>query len=365
MIGWVWCAAAQEAVLPVPEEPVEEPRRGPDKQTYEGLETLQRALKAESEGRRASEAELEELREQLRRAAAEQMRTGSPLPGLTQGLEEGRLPVPKMVAPPAPQPMPGVGPGGSPPSGRREPGEAAKTRPQVGERVGMSTVRDAPAPLVFAVPEAPAVKKRVLPAGTYVKTRILTGVEAGDSELVPMTLQADYAAVGPNGTRIDLVGCVLVASVQGELSTDRVVGKAHKLSCVREDDELVDQEIDGYLVGEDSTLGVVGQLISRQGRVMAAATVANLAKGAGEAIALANTTTQVVQNPLGAVAPPAQNVTGSQAAFVVGGSVAEAAEDIADWYLGYAQKLTPAIAVGSGRDVWVVLLEPVEFKGLR
>lgn len=365
MMLWSWwCAFAQDAVLPVPEEPVEEPRRGPDRQTYEGLETLQRALKAESEGRRASEAELEELRELLKRTAAERMKANSPLPGLPQGGEEGRKPAPKVVRPAKPSAAtPVVVPAAGAPAGPRS--EVSKGRPRVGDTVGMTAARPPSAPLVFEVPEDSAQKKRVLPAGTYVKTRILTGVEAGDSELVPMTLQADYAAVGPNGTRIDLVGCVLVAAVQGELSTDRVVGKAHKLSCVREDDELVDQEIDGYLVGEDSTLGVVGQLISRQGRVMAAATVANLAKGAGEAIALANTTTQVVQNPLGAVQPPAQNVTGSQAAFVVGGSVAEAAEDIADWYLSYAQKLTPAIAVGSGRDVWVVLLEPVEFKGLR
>jgi conjugal transfer pilus assembly protein TraB len=192
----------------------------------------------------------------------------------------------------------------------------------------------------------------------------MTGVEADDRTLIPMMLQADYAALGPNGHRVDLTGCMLIAQVKGQLSTDRVVGKAVRLSCVRDNSQIIDVEVDGYLAGEDSTLGVVGQLISRQGRVLAAATIANLAKGAGEAIAAANTTSSLVASPLTGATGEVQNVTGNSTAYVAGSSVAGAAEDVADWYLSYAEKLTPAIAVGSGRDVWIVMLKSVEFAGL-
>jgi conjugal transfer pilus assembly protein TraB len=200
----------------------------------------------------------------------------------------------------------------------------------------------------------------VVPAGSYVKVRILTGVEANPRDEIPMLVQADHALVGPNKRRIDLRGCMVLLQVKGELSTDRVVGQAVRLSCVREDGESVTRDINGYLAGEDSTFGVTGQLITRQGRVVAAAAVAGFAEAAGDAVARAQETRQLVQSPLSTNATEVRNVDGNQTAYVLGTSAAGSAEIIANWYLKYADQLLPAIAVGSGRDVWVVLLETVD-----
>lgn len=199
----------------------------------------------------------------------------------------------------------------------------------------------------------------MIPAGSYVKARILTGVEASPSgEPPPMLLQADYAFEGPNKRQIDMSGCFVIAMVKGNLSTERVTGQAVRLSCIRNNGEAIKREISGYLVGEDSTFGLTGQLISRQGQVFTAAVIANLAKGVGEAVSLANSKTTIAATT-GAIEKATSVDSKDRAAFVGGKSVAGAAEMIAQWYLNQAQSLTPSIAVGSGRDIWVVMLDSV------
>jgi hypothetical protein len=221
------------------------------------------------------------------------------------------------------------------------------------------------APMIFTVSESSlnSYNTTVLPLGSYVKTRILTGVEANDKEPYPMLLQADYAFVGPNGSKVDMSGCFFIAKAKGNLSTERVLGEITELSCVRSNGEHFKRTVRGYIAGEDSTFGVTGELISKQGQVLSAAIVANLAKGAGEAIALGQQQQTIVVGSAGAAAT-ATNVTGNTAAFVGGRAVADAATIIAQWYLNYATSLVPSIAVGSGRDIWVIMLDDTDVPSL-
>lgn len=223
-------------------------------------------------------------------------------------------------------------------------------------------------PLVFGISENTQDKieeKTIIPAGSYVKVKILTGVEASANTQTPypMLMQADYAFTGPNKTKIDMSNCFLMAKTNGDISTERVVGQVDMISCVRTNGKYEERPTQGYLAGEDSTFGVVGQLISKQGQVMAAAIIASLAKGAGDALATAQTTTQVVAGATGAPVS-ASNVTGSTAAFVAGKAFTDSASLVANWYLKYADQLVPAIAVGSGRSIWVVLQRQVQIPSL-
>lgn len=216
-------------------------------------------------------------------------------------------------------------------------------------------------PLVFTVSQATLTKETstVVPLGSYVKARVLTGVEANDQEPFPMLLQLDYAFVGPNKTKIDLSHCFMIAKTKANLSTERVMAETQDISCVRDNGEHFKRTAKGFIAGEDSTFGMTGELISRQGQVLMTAVLANLAKGAGEAVALANSATQVVTGPGGAIAQSTR-ITGNTGAYIAGKSVTDAAQMIADWYLEHARKLMPSIAVGSGRDVWVVLLDTIQ-----
>ena len=202
----------------------------------------------------------------------------------------------------------------------------------------------------------------VLPAGSFVKAKVVSGVEANTLEPYPVLLQLSYAFTGPNKTRVDLSNCFMIAKARANLSTERVIMETDTLSCVRENGEHFKTAARGYTAGEDSTFGSTGTFISKQGQVLLAAVLANIAKNAGEAIALAQQNTTVLGVDKAATAT---NVTGSKAAFVGGKSMVDAASLVAQWYLDYAKQLIPSIAVGSGQDVHVVMLDTIRVPTLK
>jgi hypothetical protein len=336
--------AAAQAGSPLPVPPETRKRSTSSTEVYERESVFKKKYESESDRRHALEEELQHLRGQLTGstdpAAAETAGAPGSAGGATPGAESAPL---KLEVAPVP------GPAARPPKVKRTAARAPAPPPPNEQ------------PLVFAVSPAAlqeASKETAVPLGSYVKARVLTGVEANTMDAYPVLLQLDYAFVGPNHTRVDLSNCFVIAKAKANLSTERVMGETTQISCVRENNEVVTRAAKGYLAGEDSTFGLTGQLISHQGRVLVAAVLASLAKSVGEAVATAQTSTEVAAGN-GAVAQ-ATNVTGSKLAFVAGKAVTEPASMIANWYLEYAKQLVPSIAVGSGRDVWIVLLDTVQ-----
>jgi hypothetical protein len=231
---------------------------------------------------------------------------------------------------------------------------------------GVSFQRTSPNPVflgtplrVFAVSESASANEKdmtVLPTGSHVKARLVSGVEANSREPYPVLLQLDYAFTGPNKTRINLANCFMIAKAKANMSTERVIMETEKLSCVRENGEHIKREAKGFVAGSDNTFGATGTYISKQGQVLLAAVLASIAKNAGSAIADAQKTTSV----LGAdKAATATNITGNKAAFVAGSAMVDGAGMVAQWYLEQAKELLPSIGVGSGADVFVVMLDSV------
>ncbi len=197
----------------------------------------------------------------------------------------------------------------------------------------------------------------VLPTGSHVKARIVSGVEANAREPYPVLLQLDYAFTGPNKTRIDLSHCFMIAKARANLSTERVMMETENLSCVGENGEHFKSDAKAFVAGSDNTFGATGTYISKQGQVLLAAVLASIAKNAGSAIAEAQKTTSIFGSDKAATAA---NVTGSKAAFVAGSSMIDGGAMVAQWYLEQAKELLPSIGVGSGQDVFVVMLETIK-----
>jgi hypothetical protein len=381
-------AALAQAGNPVPTPPeVKEQRRTSNPADYQRESVWKRRAETEQERREALEKEFQKLRDSVGQPAPE---TPGAAPGATSGAPAA-VAVPGSnaagagAAPGAPagggltgaassgaslgldavplkldtqSPVPPPGPGAK--QLKRGVKKAIITTPAAGEEAPPPEAQ----PQVFAV--SPAAMQlaaqgleTAVPLGSYVKARVLTGVEANSQDAYPILLQLDYAFVGPNHTRIDLSHCFVIAKAKANLSTERVMGETQEISCVRRDKEIVTRVAKGYVAGEDSTFGITGQLISHQGQVLVAAVLASLAKSVGEAVALAQTSTEIATGGVGGVAT-AQNITGNKALYVAGKAVTEPAAMIADWYLNYAKQLVPSIAIGSGRDVWIVLLDTVK-----
>ena len=196
----------------------------------------------------------------------------------------------------------------------------------------------------------------MLPTGSYVKAKLLTGVEAPEGKSYPVLMQLDFAYVIPNHNRLDLAGCFIIAKAQGDLSTERVQMQASKLSCVSKRGGMFEREINGFVADDaDNSFAVMGSVNTKQDRVAATAFLSSIVAGIGKAIQQAQTTQQTT--PLGGAQAV---VTGDQAKYIGAGGPAQAATLVTQWYLKQAQNLLPTINVGSGQDVWVIMQDQVD-----
>lgn len=194
-----------------------------------------------------------------------------------------------------------------------------------------------------------------LPSGSYVKAKLLTGVEAPEGRTYPVLLQLDYAHILPNDKKLDLIGCFIIAKAQGDLSTERVQMQATKLSCVAKTGKMFEREINGFIADDsDNSFAVVGKVNSKQGRVASMAFLSSVVEGVGKAIQMAQT-----KQETDALGGSRSVISGDSGKYIAAGGVSNAASQVTQWYLKQAQSLLPTINIGSGQDVWVVMAEKV------
>jgi conjugal transfer pilus assembly protein TraB len=263
------------------------------------------------------------------------------------GQEQASLPVGSGRSPSGGVPMPAASPPALPrmTGGPWSSGRALPPGPTRG-----------PATVSFPVrSEEPLDLGIVLPPGSYVRAKMLTGVAAPEGRPYPVLLQADYAYILPSRHRLDLSGCFVIAKAQGDLSTERLQMQATKMSCVGRDGRMFERDVTGFVADDkDNNFAVAGEVISKQDRVAAMAFLASVVEGVGKAIQQAQTTQQTT--PLGG----SQSVmTGDQQKYLAAGGASDAAGRVAEWYLKEAQSLLPTINVNSGQSVWVVMQESV------
>ena len=196
-----------------------------------------------------------------------------------------------------------------------------------------------------------------LPAASFVKGRILTGVDAPSGKAYPTLIVLDYAFAAPNNYRVDLSGCAMIAKAQGDLSTERVQMQLDKLSCVSPfTGKMFERQVNGYVADQqDNSFALSGKVISKRKGAMTAAFLSSIVEGLSKSIQQKQTTSTV--NPLGG---SQSVVTGDQTKYMVAGGLANGASQITQWYLNHAKSLLPTIRVGAGRDIWLVVTDTVD-----
>lgn len=195
----------------------------------------------------------------------------------------------------------------------------------------------------------------MLPAGSYVKAKVLTGVDVPEGKTYPVLMVLDFSYVAPNDHKIDLSGCFMIAKAEGNLSTERVQMQATKMSCVSRKGKMFERDVNGFIADDkDGSFAMKGKVNSKQGRVAAMAFLSGIVQGVGQAVQAAQTQQSV--NPLGG---SSSVLTGDSTKYMVAGGAANAAGMVAQWYLQQAQSLSPTVEVGSGRDVWIVMKDKV------
>lgn len=206
-------------------------------------------------------------------------------------------------------------------------------------------------------------KRGYLPAGSFAKASLLSGVEAftggtAQASPQPIVIRLDANAVLPNAAAYDIKGCHVLASVWGDMSSERVFGRLATMTCVDSKNRLVlSEEVEGTLVDSDGKNGIRGLLQDRQGAKLARSLLAGFAEGMATALGSAQST--VTNSVFGSTTSvdPAKMLKSSGY-----GGANKAAEQLSDFYLKQAETTMPIIAVDVGRKISVLFTKSKALK---
>ena len=201
----------------------------------------------------------------------------------------------------------------------------------------------------------PNDKQGFLPAGSFANATLISGVEAftggtAQSQPQPLIIRIDHNAFLPNSASFQIKGCHVLASVWGDMSSERVYGRLATLTCVDQNNRLVlSDEVEGNLVDSDGKNGIRGVLQDRQGAKLARSLLAGFASGMATAFGTAQTTTAAT------VLGTTTSLSGEAAVRAAGlGGVNEATKKLAEFYMKQAEATMPIIAVDAGRKITVL-----------
>ncbi len=227
--------------------------------------------------------------------------------------------------------------------------------PEISPRVGRQKLQEkksGPYSISFPVSVAREDKPTgvVIPSGSYVKTKIVSGVQVPMGETYPALLQVDYAFVKPNNRRIDLSGCFIVAKAEGDISTERLQMSPHSISCYNKSgmyfkrDKLVGWVADT----KDNDFALKAEVNLNQGRVAQSAFAKALVEGLGQSL-------ERNSKSMGG-----KGIDDQSPSVVLKESSQQVGTMVADYYLSYLKGLRPTMKVTSGRDAWLVIGSDIE-----
>lgn len=212
-------------------------------------------------------------------------------------------------------------------------------------------------------PEAPADMNRLpgstvdtyLPPGAFARATLLTGVYASTAgasgaEPMPVLMKIEDYAMLPNRWKTDVRACHVTGTATGDLSSERVLIRLDRLSCVSKTGRTLDVRVQGYGIGGDGKVGVSGRLVSRSASSIAAALSVSLLQGVGRAVSLSSQQTTT------------SSLTGTQTVDYtnawtagLGQGLANGMDRIAAYYLKLADKILPVLEVDAGASVDLVI----------
>ena len=203
---------------------------------------------------------------------------------------------------------------------------------------------------------------------SFMEAILLSGLDAPTSSdakgnPVPALLKVKTPAFLPNSVRADLKGCYVIADGRGNLATERAELLLVSLSCLdRKGGAVIDQKVKGFVVDQDSKIGLRGRVVAKMGSMIARSMIAGFFGGVGDVIRSSATTTAI--SPLGTT----QTVSaGDLAKAGVGNGLASGFKDIEKFYMELAHQTMPVIEVSASKPVTLVISEGVnlEIKKLR
>ena len=118
----------------------------------------------------------------------------------------------------------------------------------------------------------------------------------------------------------------------------------------------------GAATGEDGKLGLKGEVVTKQGALLARTLIAGFLQGVGDAFSQQN---QVVLTGTTGVTTTTKDLTAGEAMEMGAFSgLSKSAEKLADFYLKMADQVAPVIEISAGREINIITTQMVELKSI-
>lgn len=195
--------------------------------------------------------------------------------------------------------------------------------------------------------------RNYVPSGTFARGVLLEGADAnasvkGQSNTVGILVRILDDGTLPNGRHSHLKGCFVLASIYGDISSERGEARLTRLSCTRSDGTILDQQVRGYLsfAGKE---GIKGHPVMRNGKILAMAGISGMLSGIGSALQQSVQTQSI--SPLGATTTISPTQVWQNGIY---GGANTAMSQLAHYYIQRADQYHPIIEIGSGTVATVI-----------
>lgn len=197
--------------------------------------------------------------------------------------------------------------------------------------------------------EAQSDKRVAIPAGSYGRGTLLTGVYAPTSGAsLPVVLRLNEVLVGPNRSRIPIQGALLVGRATGDPNSERAQIEVTTVAFVDAEGHAHEIGTSGFAVADDGYLGIKGEYVWRVAETLWPAMVASGLSGAANIFQIKSRRVHV-----GTLGNQTIDFKGDEFAAAGFGAIGAAADTLSEALKQRVNEITPAIAVANGADVTI------------
>ncbi len=208
-------------------------------------------------------------------------------------------------------------------------------------------------------PEAFKIKTSTnyIPVGTYVKALLVQGLDASasiSSQTHPRPILLRLVSNGslPNEVSTHIEGCRITAAAFGDISSERAFMRLETISCTLKSKEIIEYNVEGYVVGEDGKDGLRGTVVRRERDLLTNGFLSGLASGVGSGIS--QSFNKELISPMGMITE-----TNGNDVFKKGAAqgVSNSFDRLSKYYIDRAEQFQPVVQIAAGREVDVVFLK--------
>ncbi|WP_427047041.1 TraB/VirB10 family protein [Halomonas casei] len=206
-----------------------------------------------------------------------------------------------------------------------------------------------------------------IPSASIVSGVLLNGMDAPTNQgsrrdPVPSTMRVKHEAILPNRFTSDITECHIIVSGHGDLSTERALLRTESLSCLKENGDVIESPLEGYVVGSDGKTGIRGRLVSKQGAMIARSMVAGFFSGASQALNVSPIPVINTQNNSSGQTQYQSNYSSDLLQGAGAQGAGQALDRVAQFYVDMAESIFPVIEVNAGTQVDIILTRGAELR---